>query len=164
MADSLKANELSRLRTREALHRERSISMGRLLNRASRHYDAAILDHVHTCGHTSIRAPELRILRAIATTGSRISDIAHDTWMTKQGTGQVIKSLEKQGYIRSLLDPTDARVRIAVFTPAGVELMNDIADAFSQADSKFAECVGTDDLENVRVILERLVRKLGPIK
>lgn len=72
------------------------------------------------------RFPELRgshhrLLSILPPDGARHSDLAERATMTKQALGQLASHLEAHGYIETLRDPQDRRVRIIRATAAGRE-------------------------------------------
>lgn len=51
--------------------------------------------------------------------GTRLTDIAAQLGITKQGVGQLVDDLEEFGVVRRAADPEDGRAKRVVFTEAG---------------------------------------------
>jgi DNA-binding MarR family transcriptional regulator len=71
---------------------------------------------------------EYRLLRSIAESpGGRASrvDLADRVGLSPSGVTRALRPLEKLGFVESERAPRDARLTLAVLTPAGEELVSD---------------------------------------
>src|SRR3954447_12855275 len=76
---------------------------------------------------TTARPSQRRVLSMIGTDGVRITDLAIRAGMTKQAVGEVVDSLEREGFATSERDPNDRRVRLVRRTPLGTESVHEAA-------------------------------------
>lgn len=103
----------------------------------------------------ALRAAERRTMNAVATAGaditqaqarllarldhergSRLTDLAEQTDVTKQTAGALVDELERSGYVTRVPDPSDGRARLVTLTPLGKELAGtaalEVADMYTE--------------------------------
>ncbi len=84
-------------------------NIGRLLQLALRDFQTRCAEKLHARGYTQLSATHLTILSYIDPEGTRIVNLAERAGMTKQSMGDLIRELEKQGYVERSPDPHDKR-------------------------------------------------------
>ena len=73
-------------------------------------------------------------------------------------TSQVLRTLEKKGYVKRGPHPTDTRANVITVTDSGGELANRAVQAVEKADRAFFAGVG-NDLPQLNELLRKLVKR-----
>jgi DNA-binding MarR family transcriptional regulator len=135
-------------------------SLGRHLYALHCLYANHVLAGLQSAGFKDIRLVHTDILRNVEVEGSRVTDIAAGCNTTKQAAGQVIKELVSLGYVRQLINRNDTRVRMVVFTERGMNLIMHLGGIFKRIDVKLAAAIGSKELAELRVNVDRMIDKL----
>ena len=78
--------------------------------------------------------------------------------LTKQSVNELIGYLERQGYLRRVVDPDDSRARIIHLTPRGQALERTAFAAARSAELTLADLLGRQRFARFRKDLDELVR------
>ncbi len=97
-------------------------SLGVLLFIPYRHLEQRILQAVNGAGYP-ITLAQARMAQRIDDAGSRLTRLAEAAQVTKPTAGYLVDQLEKDGYVRRVPDPADARARLVQFTERGREVI-----------------------------------------
>lgn len=99
---------------------ETPISVGVLLFIPYRHMEQRILAAVNAGGY-EISLAQARLFQRLDRHGSRLTDLAQASQVSKQAAGFLIDDLEAGGYVERVPDPTDRRARLIRITSRGRE-------------------------------------------
>lgn len=132
-----------------------SMNTGLLLYLPYRYLEERVLDALSGAGHP-ITASQARVFQRISAEGSRLTDLAAATSLTKQSVGFLVDQLESAGYVKRQPAPRDARARLVTITPRGRRLVEEGARVGAEVEREWAEVLGDDELERVRRALARL--------
>jgi DNA-binding MarR family transcriptional regulator len=88
--------------------------------------------------------------------GSRLTELAERSGLTKQAVGEAATELERVGYAERLPDPTDRRAKIIKLTPSGVEACLTGRRIFSEIEREWAEEYGEELVAGLREAAERI--------
>ena len=69
-------------------------------------------------------------------------------------TSQVLRTLEKKGYVIRSPHPTDTRAKVITMTPSGSELVSRAVQAVEAADRAFFASIGDDRGQLIRLMLQ----------
>ena len=72
-------------------------------------------------GHPAIRQGHGCVFRFIHEGGSRLTDLAESSGLTKQAVAEVVQDLEQLGYVERAPDPQDGRAKLIRLTELGAE-------------------------------------------
>lgn len=143
---------------RDQIRHLRDHHIGRLFLQAHRAYSAHAIDALRARGYTELGAAHAAILPHIDVEGSRTTVIAERSGMTKQGAGQVVDDLARQGLVERIPDPADGRASLVVFTDAGWDYLRTASSIKQQIESDYAELLGSEGFE---VLCESLRKVVG---
>ena len=101
-----------------------------------------------------VGAAHVHITRHLPLAGARLTELAQWAGMTKQAMGDLVDQCEAWGLVRRGPDPRDARARLIVFTPAGLDWLAAFRDAVAQAEAEFRAAVGAEVATVVALGLE----------
>jgi DNA-binding MarR family transcriptional regulator len=88
--------------------------------------------------------------------GSRLTDLAERSGLTKQAVGEVIPELEQLGYVTREPDPRDRRAKIIKLTPKGRDACLTGRRLFAEIEAEWAEQFGEELLAALREAAEQI--------
>ena len=145
--------------------RWRQTHLGRLLGHAMRRFDERVLQLMATSAQAplalsnlaardKVGAAHVHITRHLPLSGARMTELARLAGMTKQSMGKLVDQCEAWGLVTRQPDPVDARARLIVFTPLGLDWLAAFQGAVAQAEAEFRAAVGTEVATVVTLGLE----------
>lgn len=90
------------------------------------------------------------ILPAIDLGGTRLTEIARRTGLSKQGLFPYISELESLGFLTKIEDPRDKRANLIMFTAKGRTLLEQIHHALSHTEQAALDVLGRQKYASVR--------------
>ncbi|MFD0696544.1 MarR family winged helix-turn-helix transcriptional regulator [Paenibacillus sp. GCM10027628] len=82
--------------------------------------------------------------------------LAQHAQMDVNVTSQVLRTLEKKGFVKRSPHPTDTRANVITTTPHGNELASQAIQAVEAADRAFFDSIGEEKANLVRLMLQLL--------
>jgi DNA-binding MarR family transcriptional regulator len=140
----------------ERLERARKQHVGRLLLRAHRDFSSRAIAKLRERGYRELTLSHLSLLPHLDATGTRTTVLAERGGMTKQGMGQLVIDLERQGYLLRSPDPTDGRAVLVTFSAQGEQLLWDALAVTGEVESEYAAALGQDRMNQFREMLAAL--------
>lgn len=108
-------------------------------------------------GHPKLRHAHGCVFRYIDDEGSRLTDLAAQSGLTKQAVGEFVDDLEQLGYVERIPDLLDRRAKLIRLTSRGVEGTRIALRIFDEIEREWAERFGADRLATMREVLEEIV-------
>jgi len=130
--------------------------VGRLLLRAHRAFNARATQKLRQRGYDRLTLAHVNLLPHLDLEGTRITTLAERAGITKQGVGQFVADLERQGYLVRESDPDDRRAALVRFSDAGRRLLRDAVAVTSELEVEYAAALGNRRLASLRDALEAL--------
>jgi DNA-binding MarR family transcriptional regulator len=88
--------------------------------------------------------------------GSRLTDLADRSGLTKQAVGEAVAELERKGYLERVPDPEDGRAKIIKLTERGVEAARTGSRLFAEIEAEWAERHGEERVAVLRECAEEI--------
>lgn len=88
--------------------------------------------------------------------GSRLTDLADGSGLTKQAVGEAVVELEHKGYVERVPDPLDGRAKIIKLTERGHEACLTGRRLFAQIESDWADRYGEERIAALRECAEEI--------
>ena len=107
-------------------------------------------------GHTDIRQGHGCVFRFIHQGGSRLTELAESSGLSKQAVGEVVDDLEKLGYVERAQDPQDGRAKVIRLTETGADAQRTALDIFADIERDFEERYGAERVATMRKLLEEI--------
>jgi DNA-binding MarR family transcriptional regulator len=145
-----------------ALRRYRNSRLYRSLTRTLRVYNRLLIERLHTRGFTDFQPSFPAMLSNLDTEGSRIGVLAARAGVTRQAAGQLLREIERCGYVERRPSPTDARATLVHFTPRGRRLLATIIELVEVIEADFAAALGPGAFERVREGLLGIADRIDP--
>jgi DNA-binding MarR family transcriptional regulator len=106
----------------------------------------------------------MNVLRHIDVNGTRITEIAERSRLSKQAVGQLITTCEEEKLVRTVPDPGDRRAKIVKFTGHGRAVIEVERGVMKRMDADISKLVGSGGLVALRRSLVRLAEWEGPFR
>ncbi|MGH2713925.1 MAG: MarR family winged helix-turn-helix transcriptional regulator [Thermoleophilaceae bacterium] len=88
--------------------------------------------------------------------GSRLTDLADRSGLTKQAVGEAVAELESKGYVERVADPWDGRAKIIKLTERGHEACLTGRRLFAEIEAEWAERYGEERVAGLRECAEEI--------
>ena len=96
------------------------------------------------------------MFRFIHEGGSRLTELAESSGLSKQAVGEVVDDLEKLGYVERAPDPEDGRAKVIRLTEQGADAQRTALEIFADIERDFAERYGAERVALMRELLEEI--------
>jgi DNA-binding MarR family transcriptional regulator len=117
---------------------------------------ASFHPRLNEAGHPSIRQGHGCVFRFIDEDGSRLTDLAESSGLTKQAVGEVVADLEQLGYVERAPDPGDGRAKLIRLTERGGEARQTAIEIFGEIEREWEERFGAERVAAMRELLEEM--------
>jgi DNA-binding MarR family transcriptional regulator len=116
-----------------------------------------VLERAADAGHPDIREGYGCVFGFIDVEhGSRLTDLADASGLTKQAVGEAVTELERVGYLTREPDPSDRRAKIIKLTERGVDAYWTGRRLFAEIEREWAEQLGEDLIAAMREAAEKI--------
>jgi DNA-binding MarR family transcriptional regulator len=122
---------------------------------AYRAMDDEVIQAMRAAGYR-VTVAQARIAQRIAPGGSRLTDLAEQTQVTKQTASLLIAALEQEGLVERVPDPADKRARLIRFTPKGRTAADRALEVVMDVEQKWNEHLGPELATALRQALTKL--------
>lgn len=144
--------------TQAEIIKMRQDHIGRLLQRAARHYSEQALAKLEAYGHQGLSLFHTTLISYLDIEGTQISTLAERAGMSKQAMGQVAKELEERGYISRIPDPIDKRAVRLQFTEQGYRFLQDAYQVKVDIEAEYTAILGAEGMKQLKQLLEDLLK------
>jgi DNA-binding MarR family transcriptional regulator len=145
-------------------HPWRHENIARLLTSSAMTWQEVLVSGLQNKGFPRLRASHMNLLRYIDLDGTRITEIAARSLMTKQGVGQLVAGCERDGLVRTLADPEDGRAKIVTFTKLGRSIIEVEREVIERMDLELEKLLGKPELMALRRVLTLITDWKTPFK
>lgn len=140
------------------MDRQRQLSIGRLLLLARRDFLARSQQRMHAHAFAELSNAFVSVLPYIEIQGTRSTDLAQRSGLTKQAVAKIVKQLEHDGLLTRAPDPTDGRAFLVRFTATGLERLRETRVVATEVEAEYADLLGAEAREQLRQLLLQIVR------
>ncbi|MFI9380061.1 MarR family winged helix-turn-helix transcriptional regulator [Kutzneria sp. NPDC052558] len=117
------------------------LNLGLLLFIPYRHMESAVLAKLKSHGH-DLPLNQARVFQRINADGSRLSELAQASQLSKQTVGSIVDQLEAAGYVERIPDPSDARARLVTVTAKGRSLVELSIPVIREIEAEWTTTLG----------------------
>jgi DNA-binding MarR family transcriptional regulator len=111
---------------------------------------------VNAAGYTGLRPSHGCIFRYLDVEGSKLSELAELSGMSKQAFGEHVANVEALGYIERVPDPEDGRAKLIVPTERGRDALLLGRRILADLEGEWAEAIGGGRVTALRETLEQI--------
>ena len=119
------------------------------LARAKRALDAQFDQGMAAAGFDDIRAAHCPVMEVMSAEGLGLTELANRSQMTKQAVGELVRYLEKRGYVSVAPDPEDGRRKLVQLTEKGWAAMEAGVKVADERERRLAGEIGERRLATV---------------
>lgn len=122
----------------------------RLMIHALRNFEHALQARLHRDGFADVSVAHTNLLRHLNPEGMRLTALAADAGMTKQGASQGVRALQARELVAIEPDPNDRRAKRVVYTPRGLALIASAIEHIVALEGEWSDHLGTDRYASLR--------------
>ena len=130
----------------------------------SRAMEARLLATLAAEGFDDLTIAQARVAARIGPAGTRLTDLAEQSLVTKQTAGHLVDQLQRAGYVRRVPDPTDARARLVQIAERGQELVAIARRVEAEVEAEWTAHLGEEATAQLRATLIRLREVTDPYR
>jgi DNA-binding MarR family transcriptional regulator len=146
-----------------ALRDYRNSRLYRPLARVLRVYNRRLIEGLHARGFTDFSPAFPGLLSNLDAEGTRIGVLAQRAGVTRQAAGQLLREIERCGYVERRTSSDDARATTVRFTARGRRLLAAVFDLVEAIEADFTSGLGPGEFDRLRGTLLRLANRIDPI-
>ena len=125
-------------------------SLGHLFSRVGRMLTGHAIAKVHEAGFPEVRESWLPILQHVEEAGIRSIDLASKLAISKQAANQMVKEIEKRGYLKRSPDPDDKRAQRISLTEQGWQAWLVGLKAMAEMERRLETRLGSTNINTLR--------------
>jgi DNA-binding MarR family transcriptional regulator len=144
--------------------RQQELNLGLLCYIASRAMETRVFGALAAAGFDDITTAQGRVFARIGPEGTRVTDLAGQSGITKQTAGFLVDQLERAGYARRVPDPADARARLVQIAPRGAAAVAVARVAEAEVEAEWTRHLGKQGASQLRRALTRLREITDPYR
>jgi DNA-binding MarR family transcriptional regulator len=137
-------------------------NFGNLLRDPSLVMQELVADELARQGFGDLRPALLAVGQHVRATGSRITELAEQTLLTKATVVHAVDELERLGYVIRHPDPKDGRAKLVIPTSRGLEAERVAREAIGEIRDAWAELLGEPQMAALEAGLRDLRAALWP--
>ena len=127
--------------------------IGALLRLPAQVIHRRIVSGLNDAGFDDLRLPHMSVLQYPGPDGYRPSELAGRTGMSKQAMNQLLRSLERLGYIRRSDTRKGGRARIVTLTRRGHLAWAKIHEILAEIENEWRDTLGDRDFDRLKQLL-----------
>ena len=120
-------------------------NVARSLMLASRAHTSAVTARLALRGYDDFPFASASLLWLMDEGGTRSTVLAQRAGVTKQAMSQLVRLMERQGYLEQVPDPTDTRAKVVRMTERGEAVKIACVEVREELNRKVARSLGMDD-------------------
>ncbi len=96
--------------------------------------------------------------------GTRSTVLAQRAGVTKQAMSQLVRLMERQGYLEQVADPSDTRAKVVRMTPRGEAVKTACVEVREELNQEIARLVGREEAREMESHLDAMTRMFSDHK
>jgi len=135
-----------------------SPNVARSLLSAARAHTAAVVVRLALRGYVDFPFASASLLWLLDEGGTRSTLLAQRAGVTKQAMSQLIRLMERQGYLEQVADPSDTRAKVVRMTPRGEAVKTACVEVREELNQSIAKMVGGKEAREMEAYLDAMTR------
>jgi len=116
-----------------------------------------MLARIHAAGHPDVTTAMIALFRFAGVDRRRPSEIAATARLSRQATNDMLRELERLGYVKRHSDPTDGRARIVRLTTRGHALDTAVWTAGREVEQAWRDQFADQHWATFNDVLDKLI-------
>ena len=133
------------------------LPIGQLLTRTLRGFRVDLYERAHEAGYGDTREAHLQVFGSIDWTGTRLTELAARSNMTRPAMAELVDELEQAGYLARSPDPSDGRAKLIRPTRKGRRVLMKALRAVDDIEREYAEEIGAERFDALVSSLQSLL-------
>lgn len=125
---------------------------------AGRAHAAAVVHRLARRGYIDFPFASASLLWLLDEGGTRSTVLAQRAGVTKQAMSQLVRLMEKQGYLEQVGDPSDTRAKIVRMTARGKAVKTACVEVRQELNQELAHAIGTKQAKDMEAYLDEMAR------
>jgi DNA-binding MarR family transcriptional regulator len=138
-------------------------NVARSLMVASRAHTAAVTARLALRGYDDFPFASASLLWLMDEGGTRSTVLAQRAGVTKQAMSQLVRLMERQGYLEQVPDPTDTRAKVVRMTERGEAVKTACVEVREELNRKLAGTLGMNEAGRLEDNLDAAADLFGKI-
>ena len=138
-------------------------NVARSLMVASRAHTAAVTARLAVRGYDDFPFASASLLWLMDEGGTRSTTLAQRAGVTKQAMSQLVRLMERQGYLEQVPDPTDTRAKVVRMTERGKAVKTACVEVREELNRMLAGALGMNEAGRLEENLDAAVGLFGKI-
>lgn len=130
---------------------------------ASRAHMAAVTARLALRGYEDFPFASASMLWLLDEGGTRSTVLAQRAGVTKQAMSQLVRLMERQGYLEQVPDPTDTRAKVVRMTERGEAVKTACVEVREELNRKVAKALGVNEAARLEASLDAAAALFGEI-
>jgi DNA-binding MarR family transcriptional regulator len=130
---------------------------------ASRAHTAAVIARLALRGYDDFPFASASLLWLMDEGGTRSTVLAQRAGVTKQAMSQLVRLMERQGYLEQVPDPTDTRAKVVRMTQRGEAVKTACVEVREELNRKVAKVLGANEAGLLESSLDAAAGLFGEI-
>ena len=144
MLTSLSRTELNSQVGLRVSKKVQSADVAAVLVAAARAHTGAVMERLALRGYADFPFASASLLWLMDESGTRSTTLAQRGGETKQAMSQLVRMMERQGYLEQVPDPNDTRAKVIRMTPRGKAVKTACVEVREELNQRIAKIVGKD--------------------
>jgi DNA-binding MarR family transcriptional regulator len=150
------SEDLTMAKRKVPQHRQQTRPLPALFDQVKNIVIAELHQRLDELGFEGLRPRHGHVFRFIDDEGSRVTDLAARSGLTKQGIGDAVDELEELGYVERHLAAADRRAKTVRLTRRGMEAQAAASRVLEDIERRWARQYGREQIDQVRDTLEHI--------
>jgi DNA-binding MarR family transcriptional regulator len=140
--------------------RTRVVTLIALFPETARLMVEELVERLHAAGYHDHTAAHHPVFESIDREGTRLTVLAARAGMTHQSMGELVRTLERRGYLERRSDPSDGRATLVLLTRRGREAVRRAVAEIAEIEAAWLERFRRAGLDtDLRTLLETALRE-----
>ena len=140
--------------------RSRVVTLIALFRAVARLMVDELVERLHAAGYRDHTAAHHPVFENIDREGTRLTVLAARAGMTHQSMGELVRTLERRGYLERRSDPSDGRVTLVLLTAHGREAARRAVAEIAEIEAAWRERLRRSGLDvDLHAVLEAALRE-----
>lgn len=128
---------------------------------AARAHAAAVGARLAARGYVDFPFASASLLWLLDEGGTRSTLLAQRAGVTKQAMSQLVRLMERQGYLAQVADPTDTRAKVVQMTARGEAVKTACVEVRQELNQEIARAIGGDEARAMEGLLDAMTLVFG---
>ena len=127
----------------------------------ARAHTATVVARLASRGYVDFPFASASLLWLLDEGGTRSTLLAQRAGVTKQAMSQLVRLMERQGYLEQIADTNDTRAKVVRMTPRGEAVKTACVEVREELNQQIAEALGGEEAAKVEAYLDAMARAFG---